>query len=310
MTKNTDARFWQCLDSDSDSRLTLKVRFRFQQKVLDSTPIPIPAQILWFWFQLKLSLLPQTLILIPIPKQNSFIPIPIPIPGLLGISDSHSHSRHKWNHSGIYSGSGIGIMHHWWKTCSENTFRKPILHFLGTSLWVHLWESTCRQSNGSNSIPAWASNADKIQQYLIFCPGLAQNFAPEKYKSYRSYIVKYRRLWRKYRMPYDVTGPGVNPSYNEWGEFQQPWNTGEHGQNTGIPGDYGRSYQACLSIVSRYGLGWVIYTSWLSCHFCSTFQGSFPIEAISKLFVIWIATIFCSPICWAVQPDLIQWFIR
>ncbi len=51
---------------------------------------------------------------IPIPGAKSLIPILIPIPGIFQMfnSDSYSDSSQKWNHSGINSDSGIGIVHH------------------------------------------------------------------------------------------------------------------------------------------------------------------------------------------------------
>ncbi len=50
---------------------------------------------------------------------ESLIPIPIPIPGLFQMFDSDSVSSKKWNHSGIDSDSGIGIVHHWFLSLSK-----------------------------------------------------------------------------------------------------------------------------------------------------------------------------------------------
>ena len=56
----------------------------------------------------------QSVIPTPIPGQLKSL-IPTPIPRHLHFSDSDSIPipDKKWNHSGIDSDSGVGIVHHW-----------------------------------------------------------------------------------------------------------------------------------------------------------------------------------------------------
>ncbi len=90
--------------------------------VSDSGSIPIPAKIPWFHSdsdssQHSLIPIPTTIpiifkTLIPIQGLKCMILIPVPIPVQFSFLDSDSDSSQKWNHSGIGSDSGIGIVHH------------------------------------------------------------------------------------------------------------------------------------------------------------------------------------------------------
>ena len=90
-------------------------RFRFQVNSKVRFQLRFRFQPVFCWFHSDSDSNLKSLIPIPIsiPGPKSLIPIPVPIPLCFDFLDSDSDSSIKWNHSGIDSDSGIGIVHHW-----------------------------------------------------------------------------------------------------------------------------------------------------------------------------------------------------